>query len=117
MITEQALQEAIAECQGERNPNANTCLKLASYYTIRNELFGNSDKLAHVADNATAHAYSYAPPPEAVESTISYSSDTEFGRLVGGRNPDEVWPVVDELISVVQALNPRLYKAFIQKLL
>ena len=34
MIKEEDLQEAIAECQGVRNPNANTCLKLASYYTI-----------------------------------------------------------------------------------
>ena len=34
MITEQDLLEAIAECQGQRNPNANTCIKLAAYYII-----------------------------------------------------------------------------------
>ena len=39
MITEQDLQEAIAECQGERHPNANTCMKLAAFYTIKNELY------------------------------------------------------------------------------
>ena len=41
MITEKDLLEAIAECQGERNPNANTCIKLAAYYTILDHL---SDK-------------------------------------------------------------------------
>lgn len=104
MITEQALQEAIAACEGERNPNANTCYKLASYYTIRDKLFGSP-----------VGSYSYAPPP--AEERIDYESGTEFGRLVSGRRPGEVWPVVDELVSVVQALNPRLYEAFIQKLL
>ena len=34
MIREEDLLEAIAECQGERNPNAQTCRNLAAYYTI-----------------------------------------------------------------------------------
>ena len=105
MITEQALQEAIAECQGERNPNANTCVKLASFYTIRDKMFGRPEG-----------SYSYAPPP--VEETISYVSDTEFGRLISGRKTNEVLPVVDELVTkVIKNINPRLYDAFIQKLL
>lgn len=106
MITEQALQEAIAACEGELNTNANTCYKLASYYTIRDKMFGNPEQLG---------SYSYAPPP--VEDTIGYQSDTEFGRLVSGRKTSEVMAVVDELVSVVQALNPRLYEVFIRKLL
>ena len=39
MITEKDLQDAIAECQGERKPNANTCIKLAAYFTIYDHLF------------------------------------------------------------------------------
>ncbi len=39
MITEHDLQEAIAECQGKRNPDANTCIKLAAFYTIKEHLF------------------------------------------------------------------------------
>ena len=35
MITEMDLQEAIAECQGKRNPNADTCIKLAAFYIIK----------------------------------------------------------------------------------
>ena len=125
MITEQDLQEAIAECQGERNPNANTCIKLAAFYTIRNELFPKQDQLtktpeisqigAPVFDNR--YGYSNAPPPEEVETTIEYYSDTEFGRIIEGRKASEIWPVVDELVSeAVKALNPRLYDAFIRKI-
>ena len=31
MITEHDLKEAIAECEGNRNPDARTCIKLAAH--------------------------------------------------------------------------------------
>lgn len=109
MITEQDLREAIAECQGERNPNASTCIKLAAYYTIKNELFGQREQ--------PQPAYSYAPAPEPVETPIEYESDTEFGQLIHGRDPLEVWPLIDELVSEALAVvNPRLYDSFIRRL-
>ena len=112
MITEKDLQEAISECLGQRNPTASTCLKLAAFYTIRNELYGGDPEAP-----PPAPSYSYAAPPESVETKINYYSDTDFGRLVDGRNPSEVWPLVDELVSeALQAVNPRLYEAFLRKL-
>ena len=123
MITAQDLQEAIAECQGERNPNANTCIKLAAFYTIRNELYpkqatkpeGSVQIGAPVFDNQVG--YSFAHPPEQAETTIDYYSDTDFGRLIDGRKASEIWPIVDELVSeAVQAFNPRLYDAFLRKI-
>lgn len=110
MITEQDLQEAIAECQGERNPNASTCIKLAAFLTIREHLYPE-------ARETPIPTYSYAPPPDAVETTVDYESDTEFGRAIHGRDPREIWPIIDELVSEpVRALNPRLYTAFMRKL-
>ena len=38
MITEKELQEAINECLTSKNPNANTCLKLAAFYTIKDHM-------------------------------------------------------------------------------
>lgn len=126
MITEKDLQEAIAECQGERNPNANTCIKLAAFYTIRDHLFPEeAEQLtkqpvsSQIGDSGfeMPSAYSYAPPPDEVETTINYYSDTEFGRLIDGRKASEIWPVVDELVSeAVQTINPRLYEAFLRKI-
>lgn len=110
MITEKDLQDAIAECLGQRNPNASTCIKLAAFYTIKNALYGDSS-------NEPLPAYSYAPPPDQVENRIEYESDTEFGKMVYGRRPSEVWPLIDELVSEALAVvNPRLYASFIRRL-
>lgn len=116
MITEKDLQEAIAECQGQRNPNANTCIKLAAYYTIRRELYGDPEQLTDVAENATTRAYSYAAPPEQIETTINYYSDTEFSQVIDGRQASEIWPIMDELMTVLQATNPRLYAGVMRKI-
>ncbi len=102
MITEKDLQEAIAECEGIRNPNANTCIKLAAFYTIKNELFGRTEQL---------QAYSYAS-----SHSTEYVSDTEFGRMVSGMNIDDVMELMDELMSTLQIVNPRLYESVLRKL-
>ena len=101
MITEYDLRAAIAECQGERSPNANTCMKLAAYYTILNEL---------QKDNISGA--SYAPPPE----VISYQSDTDFMRAVKDKPVDFILELADELMSVLQVVNPRLYQGVMSKL-
>lgn len=102
MITDKDLQEAIAECQGVRNPNANTCLKLASYYTI----------LDHTKEEAPV--YSYSPPPDNVVD-MSFS-DSEFARMINGKSADKMWALMDELMSTIQAINPRLYRGVLRKI-
>lgn len=109
MITEKDLQEAIAECQGQRNPNANTCIKLAAYLTIQRELFGEQqeDQIAGTG-KMVMPSYSFAP--------IGYTADTDFGKLIEGKEIEDVMPLLDELLEAVQLLNPRLYDGFIQRL-
>ena len=109
MITEKDLQEAIAECQGVRNPNANTAIKLAAFYTIRRELFGEEKN----ADSPPG--YSYAPPPE-TDPLIRIDSDSDFARLIDGRTQREVWPLMDEMMDTIHAIHPRLYKAVMDRL-
>lgn len=129
MITLHDLDEAIAECQGERNPNANTCIKLAAYYTIRKEMFGDD---APEATQATTQGESVRPsidarsgysgdmrpsvPSEQAETTIYYQSGTEFSSAIDGLHADEVWPIMDELMSVIQATNIRLYNGVMRKI-
>lgn len=105
MITVDELQAAIAEMQGERNPNANTCIKLAAYYTILNELQGKPD----------TSGYSSTTAPS-VSETVDYYSETEFGRLVQDKPIKDVMSVMDELISVLSAIQPRLYNGVMRKL-
>ena len=111
MITEKDLQEAIAECQGQRNPNANTCIKLAAFLTIQREMFPQSSE----PFNEPPPVYSYANQPEPA-GTVTYDSGTEFSELINGRNQEDVWPVIDELMDVLHAVNPRLYDGVMRKL-
>ena len=102
MIREQDLRDAIAECQGERNPDAKTCIKLAAYYTI--------------LDNITPKALpavSYDVPPE---NTISLQSGSDFSQLVNGRKVEDAMPIIDELVQTVEVIAPAVYQAFLRKL-
>ena len=85
MITRKDLLEAIDKCQGQKNPNANTCIKLAAYYTI----------LDHTPD----------------DSTILRSGEplSEFIDYVRKGKSDEVWLVLDDLMEELQRVNPKLY--------
>ena len=109
MITKQDLDAAIAECQGKRNPDSSTCIKLAAFYTIRNEMFPS------VAPPEPT--YSYASAPDKKDDTyVVINSDSEFAQLVDGRRQDEVWPVMDELMETIRTIYPRLYDAVMAKL-
>lgn len=105
MITLDDLKAAIAECKGERNPNANTCFKLAAYYIIMREEYGEQP------------SYSYAPAPVSpVEEKVDYYSDTEFGQAIQGKNIASVLEVIDELITILQAVQPKMYNGVMRKL-
>ena len=103
MITEQELLEAIAECQGQRNPNANTCIKLASYYIIQ-------DHMKEEPKVSEMPTYSFAAPP------MEYESDTEFGQRIATMSYNDVLTVMDELMTTLSVINPRLYAGVMRKL-
>lgn len=104
MITRQDLESAIAECQGQRNPNAGTCLKLAAFYTIRNELFRENKEVE-------TPMHSYASPPE----TVDVDGDSEFLQSIKGKSFSEVIKIMDELMQSMQVLQPRIYDSVMRK--
>ena len=108
MITEQDLQEAIAECEGQRNPTANTCIKLAAFYTIKQRLFPDSVN----TPSFLPHSYSGIQDSE----YIKYGSGTEFSNLINGRKITDILPVVDDLMSTISVVNPKLYASVIREL-
>jgi hypothetical protein len=101
LITEHDLHEAIAECQGERNPNANTCIKLAAYYTILNNMRSESP------------TFSLSPAPT---EQVRYDSGSEFADAIQGKDINSVLSVMDDLMEAVAALMPKLYRATMEKL-
>lgn len=116
MITKQDLQAAIAECQGERDPNANTCIKLAAYFTILNAMYPEQEvpiQPPTTVEPLTGYSYQSAPT---AENTITIDSDSEFAESIEGRPQSEVWPILDEFVGTIQILNKPLYNALIRKL-
>lgn len=105
MITEKDLQEAIAECQGKRDPNANTCIMLAAFLIIQKEMFGKQQE-----EEIPAYSYASAPVGE-----VTYSSDTEFSQKIQGMDTDEVIGIMDELMTALQVVNPRLYASVMRR--
>lgn len=99
MITEQALLEAIAECQGERNPDARTCRNLASFYTIL-------DHMTQELQQPVINQYS---------GDDGYTG-SELSRAIQEKGLANVLPALDELLDAVQVYNPKLYKSFLRKL-
>ena len=107
MITEKELHEAIAECQGTRNPDTKTCLKLASFYTILDHI-AEKEKDDGCTKNMPAPAYSFAPE--------IYQSDTEFGEVIQSLSTYETLEIMDELMSTLSIVEPRLYASVMRKL-
>ena len=110
MIKETDLLEAIAECQGERNPNANTCIKLAAYYTILDHI--KSKEKPVIEDRS----YSYDPPTEDAEQPFKYSSKSEFGELISELDLNQSLRIIDELMETLRIMCPKLYDATIRQL-
>lgn len=100
MIKERELLQAIEECQEVQNPTANTCRNLAAYYTI----------LDHVREQEAPRSYSYSAGP------IEYSSTTQFGRIISKCDTNKALELIDELMTTIEVIQPRLYDAVIMKL-
>ena len=94
LITRKDLLEAIEKCQGQKNPNANTCIKLAAYYTI----------LDHTPEDDPG--YSYASKP----------SNSEFMSIIKNKNVDEVIATMDDMMEELQTIAPKLYYETIERL-
>lgn len=114
MITEHDLQEAILECQGQRNPTATTCIKLAAFLIIKRELYPEQDP-EPFKEPPQVYSYSKEPPSEPPDE-ITYDSGSEFSEAISGKHQEDVWPVIDELMDVLHTINPRLYDGVMRKL-
>ena len=111
MITEHDLAEAIAECEGQRNPSINTCMKLASLYVIKDKLFPEMTQMSEIP------MMSFASGDEKMDEKIRYGKiDTEFLQAIDGMNTNDVIKIMDELMSTVKTLIPKLYDGVMRKL-
>lgn len=113
LITEHDLQEAIAECQGQRNPNANTCIKLAAFLTLQKEMFGKNDfaKDNTVLDKTSG--YSFAQSPDGI---VGLYGESDFLRAIESKDVRSTFLIMDELMDTMQVLQPRIYDSVMRKI-
>ena len=107
MIREKDLDESIARYLGESDPTINTCIKLAACYLVKHEL---ARKRKHLPEPG----YSYAAGP--IDTTNMTGSASEFARAINDRNTRDVWPIMDDLMSKLIIVNPRLYNSVMNQL-
>ena len=115
MITKQDLLESIAECQGIRTPNANTCLKLAAFYTILDHMEDDSEPESdepQKKQSFTARPVSFSAP----EEVVNFHGVGEFAQAVNGLPSQPAWVVMNELMSTLQMIEPKLYHAVMRKI-
>lgn len=110
MIRDEDLREAIAEMQGQKNPNAQTCIKLAAYYIIQDHL---QDK---VTERETRPLETEPYSISGSDPGITYEGESEFAQLIHGRDQDAVMAVMDELMSTLHVMHPRLYDGVMNKI-
>ena len=91
LITRDDLLDAIDKCQGQKNPTATTCIKLAAYYII----------LEHF-----------------IESDYSFKGkqSSEYLSVIRGKSNESVMHIMDNLMSELREDNPELYYSTINKL-
>lgn len=80
------------------------CEKLATLYTLRNNLYPETEQVG----------YSFSPAP--VRDVIGEYGNSEFMLMISGKDSQEVWNLVDEIVTTVKMLKPSLYNAIIRRI-
>ena len=99
MIRQDDLIQAIEECE-QGACSFQNCDRLASLYIVYDHLF----------PTAEPRRKTFA------ETIIQKEGDTDFLRAIKGKSADQVWSLMDELMTTLQTLQPRLYEGVMRKL-
>lgn len=83
--------------------------KLAVLYTVR----GQQGQTEHreVSQAVAPMLYSQAAAPE-----IGHYGNSDFLLAVEGKDPERVWPIVDELMDTLHVVNERVYRSVLRKI-
>lgn len=115
MITERDLEEAIAECQGRRNPDAKTCMMLAAFLTIKKEMYG-SEPLQPVTYSFAADQTERPPIRASGSPAVGEYGQSEFLGMISGIPEEDAWKLMDELMDTVKIISPRLYRGVMHQI-
>ena len=101
MFSKRELLEAIDELEASPATYQNA-EKLATFYSLYDHLYVEKEPMSRI---------------ESVrEVTIDRYGDSEFLEAITDKKSEDIWMVMDELMSTLQALNPRLYQATMDRI-
>lgn len=101
MFSKRELLDAIDELEASPATYQNA-EKLATFYSLYDHLYIEKEPMSRI---------------ESVrEVKIDRYGDSEFLEAITDKNPEDIWMVMDELMSTLQALNPRLYQATLDRI-
>lgn len=101
MFSKTELLDAIDELE-ESPATFQNAEKLATFYSLYDHLYGDKSLSAPVESNR--------------EVIIKKHGDSEFLQAISGKNPEEIWQVMDELMETIKMLQPRLYNATMERI-
>lgn len=101
MFTKDQLLDAIDELEMSPSTYQNA-EKLATFYSLYDHLYVRKQPMNLVETTR--------------EVTIDRYGDTEFYKVIEGKKAEDVWPIIDELMSTIKALQRKLYDATIDRL-
>lgn len=97
MLTKRELLNAIEELENAQ-PTYERCKKLVTYYTLLD--------------------FMYEEPKTEIETerVVGEYGKSEFMQVINGMECSKVWAVMDELMSTLAVINPKLYDGVLVKL-
>ena len=98
MINKRDLERAIAQCERGDQDYA-SCQKLATLYEVHDHLYGQAEQTKSTE-----------------EAVVGVYGESPFLQSISGAPADQIWSVMDELMSTLEIINPRLYRGVMRKI-
>lgn len=105
MISKKELEEAIQECKS-LPATYQSCEKLATLFNVYDHLY------AEQVQPVSLHRETQIVQQEVIHNP----GDSEFCKLIDGKDAKKVWDVIEELMQTIEVVNSRLHTAVIMKL-
>ena len=109
MLEAKYLDEAIAQNLGETSPDAWTCIRLAAQMYLRDRLYSPPEAPAR-PELPQASAYALADSPrQPSPEIVAFPGKSDFARAIDGKDAADIWPVMDDVMSIFATLHRDLY--------
>ena len=90
--------------------------KLANLYTIREQMEKAEQAKAMPTYNYDSDVPTAAARYEILPQTVGHHGDTEFLNTLDGKDAEQAWLIMDNLMDTLHTVNPRVYESIIRKI-